>query len=97
MDEIDDVLARIQDQEEHLALVQDQVNRLEVTGLAGRGEVTARVRGTGELVEVVIDPWLLRGDVATVEALVVEAVNDALHRRTAEIERRFAPLLDPAR
>jgi DNA-binding protein YbaB len=95
--EIERLLADIHAQRERVLEIQRSVQRMEFAGQAAGGEVTVRVRGTGELIEVCIDPPALRRyDADTLGGLVVEAVNDALHRLADAGRRRFGPMLTEA-
>jgi nucleoid-associated protein EbfC len=95
--EIEDLLADIAAQRERVLDIQRSVERMEITGYAGGGDVTARLRGTGEFAEVCIDPQAVRRyGVEAVGGLVAEAVNDALRKLGDASRRRFAPMLAEA-
>jgi nucleoid-associated protein EbfC len=92
--EIEEMLAGIEARNARAMEVQRAVERMEITGYAGHGDVTVRLRGTGEFTEVAVDPRLLRrADPDTVSALLVEAVNDGLRRLREASQREFAPLI----
>src|SRR4051812_46733789 len=95
--EIEEMLATIEARNARALDVQRSVERMEITGHSGRGDVTVRLRGTGQFTEVAIDPRLLRrGDPDTLSELVVEAVNDGLRRLREASQREFAPLIAEA-
>jgi DNA-binding protein YbaB len=95
--EIEDLLAEVHAQRERVMEVQRSVERMEITGSAGNGEVTVRLKGTGQLTEVSIDPQAYRRyDAETVGCLVVEAANDGLRRLGEASRRRFEPIIAEA-
>lgn len=95
--EIEEMLAALEARNARALDVQRAVERMEITGYSGHGDVTVRLRGTGQFTEVAVDPRLLRrGDPDTLSALVVEAVNDGLRRLRDASEREFAPLIAEA-
>jgi DNA-binding YbaB/EbfC family protein len=95
--EIEDLLAGIDVQHERVMRIQRTVERMEITGYAGNGEVTVKLRGTAELTEVYLDPQLLRrSDPETVGQLVVQAVNDGMRRLNEVSRREFEPIIAEA-
>ena len=95
--EIEELLANIDAHHERVWQIQRSVERMEITGYAGNGDVTVKLRGTGELSHVDIDERLLRaGDAEAVGYLVVEAVNDGLRRLGEASRRTFEPLIAEA-
>lgn len=84
--------------QERLAEIQRSVDRMEIIGYSRGRELTVVMRGSGELVGVRFDDaeLLRRPNPEQLSALMVEAVNDGLHRADAEREKRFAPLLAEA-
>jgi DNA-binding protein YbaB len=95
--EIEDLLAEVQGHADRVLEIQRSVERMEITGYAAGGEVSARLTGTGRFSEVLIDPQALRRyDAATLGSLVVEAVNDGLRRLTEASRRQFEPLIEQA-
>jgi len=92
---LDDLLDQVYADTERIAALQQDLERREITGYAGDGEVTVRLAGTGQFLSVVIDPDTMRRyDADTVGSLVVEAVNDGLNRLHAESQAIFAPLYE---
>lgn len=76
-----------------LTAAQDDLANREVTGTAGGGLVTATVKGTGELVSLVIDPSAVDADdTETLADLVVAAVRDA-SRAAGELAEEIMPAM----
>lgn len=97
MDSIDDLLAQAEERQRLIAEAQQSLKRKEVVGRSRNGIVTAKLRGSGQLVEVSIDPRQLpRYDAKALGALVVEAVNDAMSRLAQATQETFAPFLAEA-
>jgi DNA-binding protein YbaB len=84
--------ARVEAQRRWVDQLQRDVPRLVVTGRSRGGEVTARLAGTGQFTDIVIDPRVLR--TTTPEALgrlVLDAVNDGLARMAEATSRTYTP------
>jgi nucleoid-associated protein EbfC len=95
--DIADLLATIDAQNARVADVQRAVERMEITGYAGSGEVTVRLRGTGQCLDVAIDGRTLRyTDPDSLGTLIAEAYNDGLRRLHEASGRAYAPLLAEA-
>ena len=94
---IEDLLAQVREQQQRIEDIQRSVTTLELTGYAGNGDVTVKLKGDGRFTEVTIDPRVLRrSDADTLGQLVLEAVNDGLAKLAAASAARYAPLLDEA-
>ena len=92
--EIADLLAEVDAHRERVLDIQREVERMEIRGSAGAGEVIVRLRGDGRVIEVVIDSQALRRyDPRDLGALIADAVNDGIGRLGEASRRRFAPLL----
>ncbi len=79
-------------QEKLLAAQQELVNT-EVHGQAGGGLVRVTVKGSGEVVAVVIDPKVVDSDdVETLQDLIVGALADASQQVTTLAQQRLGPL-----
>jgi DNA-binding YbaB/EbfC family protein len=90
--EIADLLAEVEAHRGRVLDIQREVDRMEITGTAGGGEVTVRLRGTGRVIEVVIDPQAMRRyDARDLGAMITDAVNDGVGRLGEASRRRFAP------
>jgi len=94
---LDDLLEEVQANTERVNEMQRDLQSREITGYAGNGEVTVRLLGTGQFVDVYIDPDTYRHyDAETVGTLVLTAVNDGLARLHTASRTIFAPVLDAA-
>ncbi len=88
---INDLMAQAQAMQTQLAQAQEKLDGAEVTGTAGGGLVTATVKGTGELVGLVIKPEACDPeDTETLADLVVAAVRDA-NGKAAGLQQAFMP------
>ena len=97
MDTIDDLLAQAQAQQERVMQAQRSLERMDITGHAGNGEVTVRLTGSGRFTEIAIDREAHRRyDAESLGALVLEAVNDGLRNLGAACRRLFVPLMAEA-
>jgi DNA-binding YbaB/EbfC family protein len=94
---LEDLLDEVQANTERINEMQRDLESREITGYAGSGEVTVRLLGTGQFVDVYIDPDTYRRyDAETVGTLVLTAVNDGLARLQEASRTIFAPVLDAA-
>lgn len=94
---LDDMLEQVRVSTERIDDLQRELQSREITGYAGNGEVTVRLLGTGQFVDVSIDPDTYRRyDAETVGTLVLTAVNDGLARLQEASRTIFAPVLDAA-
>jgi len=86
-------LAQAQAMQQQLLQAQQELAETEVTGSAGGDLVTATVKGTGELVGLVIKPEAVDPeDTETLADLVVAAVRDANTKVQAETAAKLGPL-----
>ncbi|BCJ49828.1 hypothetical protein Asp14428_13030 [Actinoplanes sp. NBRC 14428] len=93
---LDDLLEEVRAGTERIGELQHELETREITGYAGSGEVTVRLLGTGQFVDVSIDPDTYRRyDADTVGTLVLAAVNDGLARLQEAGREIFAPVLGP--
>jgi DNA-binding protein YbaB len=97
VDQLDEFLAQAEVEQQRIMEAQGTLERMEVVGRSRNNVVTAKLRGTGQLIEVTFDSrQLARHDAKALGALVVEAVNDA-GARVAEASRElFAPFIAQA-
>lgn len=87
------LMQQAQQLQSQLAAAQDELANREVTGTAGGGLVTATVKGTGELVGLVIDPAAVDpDDTETLADLILAAVRDAT-RAAAELAEELMPAM----
>jgi DNA-binding protein YbaB len=90
----DDLVAQADEKLRQIEQVQQQFERAEVTGHSRNNGVSARMRGNGQVIDVVIDPRILeRFDAKAVGGFVTEAVNDALRRLNEANQALWAPLM----
>ena len=75
------ILKQAQAMQAQMAKVQEQASAKTVTGTAGGGSVTVTANGAMQLLDIVIDPEVVKGgDVEMVQDLVMAASNDALRK-----------------
>lgn len=87
------LLAQAQQMQQQLMEAQEQLAASEVQGQAGGGLVQVTMKGSGEVVEVSIDPKVVDpSDVETLEDLIVGAVADASRQVTELAQSRLGPL-----
>jgi DNA-binding YbaB/EbfC family protein len=97
VDSMDDFLAQAEEQQRRIQEAQRALERMEVSGRSRYNVVTARLRGSGQLLDIAIDPrQMSRYDAKALGGLVVEAVNDAMGRLAAASQETFAPFLAEA-
>jgi DNA-binding YbaB/EbfC family protein len=86
-------LAQAQAMQQQLLQAQQELAETEVTGSAGGDLVTATVRGTGELIGLVIKPEAVDPeDTETLADLVLAAVRDANTKVQAVSAAKLGPL-----
>jgi DNA-binding protein YbaB len=94
---LDGLLQEVQANTERVNEMQRDLQSREITGYAGNGEVTVRLLGTGQFVDVYLDPETVRRyDAEVIGSLVLTAVNDGLARLQEASRTIFAPMLDAA-
>ena len=87
------LMKQAQKMQEQLEAAQAELAEAQVTGTAGGGLVTATVKGSGELLEITIDPKVVDpDDVETLQDLVVAAVRDANRAATELTNEKMGPL-----
>jgi DNA-binding YbaB/EbfC family protein len=92
METVEELMAKVQEHQDRVFEIQRSIERLEVTGVAGNGDVVVKLRGTGQLTDVTIDDRMLRQGAEAIGMLVVQAVNDGLKKLAETTRRRFEPL-----
>jgi DNA-binding YbaB/EbfC family protein len=91
--DIASIMQQAQQMQQQLMAAQAEIAEAEVTGQAGGGLVTATVKGTGELVGLVIDPKIVDPeDVETLQDLVIGAIADASKSASADAAEKLGPL-----
>jgi DNA-binding YbaB/EbfC family protein len=87
------LLAQAQQMQQQLMEAQEKMAAAEVTGQAGGGLVQVRMKGSGEVTGVSIDPKVVDpSDVDTLQDLVVGAFADASAQVTALAQSQLGPL-----
>ncbi|WP_306364302.1 YbaB/EbfC family nucleoid-associated protein [Nocardia sp. CC227C] len=87
------LLAQAQQMQEAVMAAQQEIAASEVEGEAGGGLVRAKIRATGEVLSLDIDPEVVDpGDVETLQDLVIGAVNDAMANAQNLAAERLGPL-----
>ncbi len=88
---INDLMAQASAMQAQLQSAQEKLASTELTGTAGGGLVTATIKGTGELVGLVIKPEVCDPeDTETLADLVIAAVRDA-NAKAANVQQAFMP------
>ncbi|GAB3147931.1 YbaB/EbfC family nucleoid-associated protein [Micromonospora sonneratiae] len=94
---IEELMAQVREQQQRIEDIQRSVEAMEITGYAGNGDVTVKLKGDGRFTDVSIDPQVLRRyDAQTIGQLVLEAVNNGLAKLAAASEAKYGPLLTEA-
>ncbi len=87
MNDMNQMMRQAQALQRKLMKAQEEIARMEVTGSAGGGMVTATVTGGGELKSIEIDPDVVDpDDVEMLQDMVTAAVNEGL-RSAKELEQ----------
>ena len=83
------LLQQAQKMQQEMQKAQDDLAKLEVTGVAGGGLVTVTMTGLHAVRRMHIDPSLL-SDTEMLEDIVIAAVNDAVNRVNASKQEKMA-------
>jgi DNA-binding YbaB/EbfC family protein len=75
-----DMMKQAKAMQEKMALAQERLAALEVTGESGAGLVAVRMTGRHDVRGVTLDPSLMSEDREVLEDLLAAAVNDAVRR-----------------
>jgi DNA-binding protein YbaB len=95
--DVADLLERVRRQTDQVQRIQRSVEAMRVTGTSRNGEVTVTVQGTGRFTEISIDEQTVRRyDARDLGDIVLEAVNDGLHKLAEASSARFAPVIEAA-
>jgi DNA-binding YbaB/EbfC family protein len=87
------LLAQAQQMQQQLMEAQEKLAQTEVHGQAGGGLVQVTVKGSGEVVNVAIDPKVIDpSDPETLQDLIVGALADATKQVTILAQSRLGPL-----
>ncbi len=95
--ELERALADLNRQQERIADIQDELNRLELTGHADRGAVSVTMTGGGRFTDVRFDPAALRDyDADSLGQAVLAAIHDVMGQLAGETRDRFAEVVPDA-
>lgn len=87
------LLAQAQEVQQQLMEAQEALSVAEVRGQAGGGLVQVTMKGSGEVIDVAIDPKVVDpDDVETLQDLVVGAIKDASLQVTLMAQSKLGPL-----
>jgi len=87
------LMKQAQQMQQQLMAAQAGLGNTQVQGSAGGGLVTATMTGSGELLELRIDPKAVDpDDIETLQDLVVAAVRDAARAASELTEQKMGPL-----
>jgi DNA-binding YbaB/EbfC family protein len=87
------LLQQAQKMQQQLVAAQEELAELRVEGSAGGGLVKAVVSGSGELLDLTIDPAAVDPtDTETLADLILAAVRDASDNAATAQEQKMAPL-----
>jgi DNA-binding YbaB/EbfC family protein len=87
------LLAQAQQMQQQLMEAQEKLAGTDVHGQAGGGLVRVTVKGSGEVVDVTIDPKVVDPeDVETLQDLIIGALADAARQVTILAQSRLGPL-----
>jgi DNA-binding protein YbaB len=91
------LLDRVRKQTDQVQRIQRSVEAMQVKGNSRNNEVTVTLQGTGRFTEVSIDPETVRRyNARDLGDIVLEAVNDGLHKLAQASSARFAPVIEAA-
>ena len=80
-------MMKLRKMQKQMMEAQEKLENAIYTGTAGGGVVTAKVKGTHDVVEVIIDPEAAKDDIEMVQDMVVLAINDANKKIEAESQK----------
>ncbi|MTE12177.1 YbaB/EbfC family nucleoid-associated protein [Nocardia aurantiaca] len=87
------LMAQAQQMQQAVMAAQQEISESEVEGEAGGGLVRARIRATGEVLALTIDPKVVDPeDVETLQDLIIGALNDAMDTAQNLAAERLGPL-----
>ena len=80
-------MMKLRKMQKQMMEAQEKLEQSIFTGTAGGGVVAAKVKGTHEVVEVIIDPEAAKEDIEMVQDMIVLAINDANKKVEAESQK----------
>ncbi|WP_405487961.1 YbaB/EbfC family nucleoid-associated protein [Nocardia sp. NBC_00511] len=91
--DIQQLMAQAQQMQQAVMAAQQEIAESEVEGEAGGGLVRVKIRATGEVLSLSIDPKVVDpDDVETLQDLVIGAINDAMTNAQNLAAERLGPL-----
>ncbi|WP_067701271.1 YbaB/EbfC family nucleoid-associated protein [Nocardia jejuensis] len=91
--DIQQLMSQAQQMQAAVMAAQQEIAESEVTGEAGGGLVRAKIRATGEVLELAIDPKIVDPeDVDTLQDLIIGALNNAMDNAQQVAADRLGPL-----
>ncbi|WP_330183940.1 YbaB/EbfC family nucleoid-associated protein [Nocardia sp. NBC_01503] len=91
--DIQQLMAQAQQMQAAVMAAQQEIAQSEVDGEAGGGLVRAKIRATGEVLSLTIDPKVVDPeDVDTLQDLIIGALNDAMENAQQLAADRLGPL-----
>jgi DNA-binding YbaB/EbfC family protein len=89
-DGLGNLMKQAQEMQANLQKVQEDLNKLEITGQAGGGMVSVVMTGRHHVRRVSIDDSLWGDDKDMVEDLLAAALNDAVQKVDSTIQEQFS-------
>ncbi|MGX1808728.1 YbaB/EbfC family nucleoid-associated protein [Nocardia sp. NPDC055321] len=91
--DIQQLMAQAQQMQQAVMAAQQEIAAAEVDGEAGGGLVRVRIRATGEILALTIDPKIIDPeDAETLQDLVIGAINNAMGNAQELAADRLGPL-----
>ncbi|AYF77199.1 YbaB/EbfC family nucleoid-associated protein [Nocardia yunnanensis] len=91
--DIQQLMAQAQQMQQAVMAAQQEIAESEVEGEAGGGLVRAKIKATGEVVALTIDPKVVDPeDVETLQDLIIGALNSAMESAQQLAAERLGPL-----
>ncbi|QLY31280.1 YbaB/EbfC family nucleoid-associated protein [Nocardia huaxiensis] len=91
--DIQQLMAQAQQMQQAVMAAQAEIAESEVEGEAGGGLVRVKIRATGEVLSLAIDPKIVDPeDVDTLQDLVIGALNNAMENAQNLAAERLGPL-----
>ncbi|MGV9413706.1 YbaB/EbfC family nucleoid-associated protein [Nocardia sp. NPDC003693] len=91
--DIQQLMAQAQQMQQAVMAAQQEIAAAEVEGEAGGGLVRVRIRATGEILALTIDPKIIDPeDAETLQDLVIGAINNAMGNAQELAADRLGPL-----
>ncbi|WP_067825612.1 YbaB/EbfC family nucleoid-associated protein [Nocardia inohanensis] len=91
--DIQQLMAQAAQMQQAVMAAQQEIAEAEVEGEAGGGLVKARIKATGEVLALTIDPKIVDPeDVDTLQDLIIGAINNAMETAQQVAADRLGPL-----